>query len=322
MNHIKSKVRRFAAFVLAIATGFALETTVYASETSITVKVTYTATLVSNNHVGEDWNNSYTVTYNGEVYEVPRSGVEIEIEPGDTITMTADIEETDDARPDCASGYWDLTFSDSGLGAYGEETMEITVTEDGGQYKGNTATWQVYWYAEVVETPESKAEKEAEEEARNRAAQSEEEKFAANATANKKKQDLPQAPGQTVFVYGTKSTIYHTTSYCPDRGDGELSLYTYNNAIAKGLTPCETCVDTSADSYRETEIPKASRPTPQINLELIVIIALTLLFAIYFIYSMRKTRAQAREIQLLRKLLKTQEEEIAGIAEEGPEDSE
>lgn len=303
--------------IMIVATGI----TAYASETSITVRVTYDATLVSNNSVGDDWVNSYTVSYNGESYEVLPSGTEIEIEPGDTITMTADIEEYDDSMSDTASESWDLTFDEAGLGAYGEGTMTITVRENGGRYSGNTATWEVYWYAEVVAVPEEEDEEIQQGhhpqlyDSSGREIKDEAETTTITETVAET-ESLPKVPGTTVFVYGASST-YHVTSYCPDRENGDVKVYAYDSALEERFKPCNTCVDKTADSYQGTEIPKDSKPTLKIDLELIVIIAVAVLFAIYFVCSMRKTRAQAREIQLLRKIVKAQEEEL----EERPGDS-
>ena len=96
--------------------------------------ITYSATLTSNNSVGDSW--SYGVLF-GESEIVSGSRVTAMLTGG--LRLMAYACEYDDGSSDYGSR--SVTFSDLKIGE--EETLEVTVSvcEDGGRYRGNRAEW-------------------------------------------------------------------------------------------------------------------------------------------------------------------------------------
>lgn len=97
--------------------------------------ITYSATITSNNSVGDSW--SYGVLF-GESEIMSGSRVTAMLTEG--LSLTAYACEYDDGSSDYGSRT--VTFSDMKIGE--EETLEVTVSvrEDGGRYRGNRAEWK------------------------------------------------------------------------------------------------------------------------------------------------------------------------------------
>lgn len=97
-------------------------------------RVTVSFELISNNHVGNDWEKI--------IYCRDR-------EIGKKTIITADkdfyigcyVIELDDKNDDSAKA--DFIFERSPIGKIETKSSQITVTEDAGQYAGNTAVWEV-----------------------------------------------------------------------------------------------------------------------------------------------------------------------------------
>lgn len=104
-------------------------------------QLTFKARQISNDHVGNDW--SFTYTYNGEIitsgYQITQS---LEIFSFQAIEV--EIRE-DDKIDDVGSGTLRVAICDGGSGK-----TEITVTEKGGKYNGNTAVWEITCEVELV----------------------------------------------------------------------------------------------------------------------------------------------------------------------------
>ena len=97
--------------------------------------ITFYAEEIENNSVGEDW--SYGVKFGTK-----------EIEPGEVVTIDEDeilsfvvfVSEYDAGSPD----YTEMTviFEDMEIDSEATQVLEVTVTEKGGSYSGNTAIWE------------------------------------------------------------------------------------------------------------------------------------------------------------------------------------
>lgn len=97
-------------------------------------ELTFKTKRISNNHVGNDW--SFTYTYNGETiksgYQIVQSLEIFSFQP-----IQIEIRE-DDKIDDVGTGSMSVAICDGGSGK-----TQITVTEKGGKYDGNTAVWEV-----------------------------------------------------------------------------------------------------------------------------------------------------------------------------------
>lgn len=104
-------------------------------------ELTFKARRISNNHVGNDW--SFTYTYNGETI---KSGHQIiqSVEIFSFQPIHVEIRE-DDKIDDVGTGTMSVAICDGGSGK-----TEITVTEKGGKYDGNTAVWEVTCEVKLV----------------------------------------------------------------------------------------------------------------------------------------------------------------------------
>lgn len=100
-------------------------------------KITWSASLLDSNHVGNNWSKSFEV--NGEPFA---SGALITVSPESTLSVCLCVVETD-RHPDRGSCSRQLSYSDD-LWKTGCEISEMVyVREDGGRYAGNSAVWSV-----------------------------------------------------------------------------------------------------------------------------------------------------------------------------------
>jgi hypothetical protein len=95
-------------------------------------RVTYSAELVENHHVGNEW---YTALYYNE-RTITTSSV---ISYADGLVFCAYVEE-DDKHPDTKEVK--VEFENLAPGQTATKTVSVVVREDGGQYKGNRAVWE------------------------------------------------------------------------------------------------------------------------------------------------------------------------------------
>lgn len=104
-------------------------------------ELTFKTRRISNNHVGNDW--SFTYTYNGETitsgYQIIQSLEIFSFQP-----IQIEIRE-DDKIDDVGTGTMSIAICDGGSGK-----TQITVTESGGRYDGNTAVWEVTCEVKLV----------------------------------------------------------------------------------------------------------------------------------------------------------------------------
>ena len=104
-------------------------------------KLTFNKKIISSNCVGNDW--SFTYTHNGQA-----------IKSGYTITQSLEIFtfqsigieiREKDKIDDVGTGTLTVAICEVGLGK-----AEITVTENAGAFKGNTAVWEISCEVELV----------------------------------------------------------------------------------------------------------------------------------------------------------------------------
>ena len=104
-------------------------------------KLTFKTKLLSNDRVGNDW--TFTYTHNGQT-----------IKSGYTITQSVEIFtfqsidvkiRENDKLDDVGIGTLAVAICDGGSGK-----TEITVTENAGLFKGNTAVWEISCEVELV----------------------------------------------------------------------------------------------------------------------------------------------------------------------------
>ena len=98
-------------------------------------KITYSAKLIENNSLGEDW--SYGAKFNDSNI-ASNSTVTAELSAGPTIVVFAT---EDDASKDDHKSV-NVTFSDMAIGTSETKTVIVTVTENDGRYSGHTAKWE------------------------------------------------------------------------------------------------------------------------------------------------------------------------------------
>lgn len=131
----------------------------YAAWDYVTLTVDVDAELVYNNHVGDDWWNSYCVIYNGHTYScaIGRS-VTIFYKLGAPLEIYTYICETDDVNSDVGtySTTEDYLANEICDGAYSWVVHHVYVTENDGRYKGNAAQWDVTYTLYVDSSPTPK----------------------------------------------------------------------------------------------------------------------------------------------------------------------
>ncbi len=98
-------------------------------------KITWSASLTSNDHVGSSWSKGFFV--NGEKFG---SGSTFVLDPETSFTVEFIAQEAD-TRPDVGSYYERINYSDD-LCENGYSVSDtVLVYENGGRYSGNCATW-------------------------------------------------------------------------------------------------------------------------------------------------------------------------------------
>ncbi len=103
----------------------------------VTMKVTFSASCSTNNHVGNNWSKAFFI--NGKKVS---SSTTITVAAGETVTFKAQITEND-KYPDIGSGSVKVTFSSSDIQKGFTKSWKVTVKEGNGKYSGNTATWTI-----------------------------------------------------------------------------------------------------------------------------------------------------------------------------------
>ena len=99
-----------------------------------TYLLTYKATLVSNDSVGDSWSSGVLYGTKNIYSYIPISDTLVS---GPTFTLYAT---EDDSRDDV--GKIDITFSDLRIGEKETKTQRLNVRENEGKYIGNTAVWE------------------------------------------------------------------------------------------------------------------------------------------------------------------------------------
>lgn len=115
--------------------------------------VTVDATLLYNNSVGDDWENTYSVIYYGETYSRSKNDTfTILYRLGDELEIYTSVVEYDDSMSDKNSASLVTRFYESDIcnGNTKSWSCNLEVTENGGRYKNNTAAWEVVYTFQVV----------------------------------------------------------------------------------------------------------------------------------------------------------------------------
>lgn len=107
------------------------------SSKSKTMSVAASASCSNYNHVGNEWNQEFFL--NGT--KISR-GSQITLSPGDTLTASATIMESD-KKPDVGSGQESYTVTQADLSNGFTIKFNVSVRENAGRYSGNTAKWSV-----------------------------------------------------------------------------------------------------------------------------------------------------------------------------------
>ena len=104
-------------------------------------KITYSAYMLSNNHVGNEW--GYTLFYDNKRI---KSGELITCTLGDKINVSAEVYEYDSIMD---YGYSNVTLvMEDGYSV----SDEVYVYENRGRYYGNVAIWQINYYVSLVKS--------------------------------------------------------------------------------------------------------------------------------------------------------------------------
>lgn len=105
-----------------------------ANDTYGIYELTFKTEEISNDGVGNDW--SFTYTYNGKTIQ---SGykMRLSLEVFTFRSVQVEVRE-DDKLDDTGTGTLLFAICDGGSGK-----TQVTVTENGGRYKGSTAVWEI-----------------------------------------------------------------------------------------------------------------------------------------------------------------------------------
>lgn len=137
MCNTRSKFYIAVSFILIFSLIFSIS--VYASaDSSVNVEIKLeSATLQSNNHVGNEWSCSAKV--NGKKIEEGKS-ISLKCAKGSKITLAAAATENDKI-PDTGSSSKTIKVSTLKAGEAAKYPVKVVVKENRGRYSGNTATW-------------------------------------------------------------------------------------------------------------------------------------------------------------------------------------
>ena len=106
-------------------------------------ELTFNASEVSNDSVGNDWTITYT--YNDKTV---KNGHQILLPLELSLFQTIGVEvREDDKQDDVGTGEIKVAICDGGSGK-----TTITVTENGGRYKGNIALWEITCTVKLIGT--------------------------------------------------------------------------------------------------------------------------------------------------------------------------
>ncbi len=104
---------------------------------SASLTVTPSAVCKDENHIGSNWTQEFSV--NGRKVS---EGSKVTLAVGDTLTVKAVITDND-SNPDVGENTATRTVTQNDLDRGFKMTMKVSVTENGGRYKGETADWTV-----------------------------------------------------------------------------------------------------------------------------------------------------------------------------------
>ena len=121
-----------------IIVNFGAEANGIGADGSRKMKVTIQASCKNTNSVGNEWSQTYTL--NGQTI---KSGTTIEFAPGENVTFAAKVVEADDSLDDVGTGSKSITLTEQDIRNGLSFEIPVTVTENGGRYKGNKAVWTI-----------------------------------------------------------------------------------------------------------------------------------------------------------------------------------
>ncbi|NOQ25486.1 MAG: hypothetical protein GQ564_09005 [Bacteroidales bacterium] len=94
---------------------------------------------ISNNHVGNEWSHDVTVN---ETKLTKYKSLSFKLSETKTLNITVNCTEFDEKYPDYGSNTKIIDLSKIDLSNEYLFAIEVTVTENGGRYKGNKAKWK------------------------------------------------------------------------------------------------------------------------------------------------------------------------------------
>ena len=113
----------------------------------VRLTVTVSSVLVSNDHVGNDWTISHTLNgieyFAEDLMDMFAGSAPITLAAGDVLTIVTTVTEYDKDYPDSETVATDRTVTAEDLIAGFTVEVPVTVTETGGRYSGNTASWLI-----------------------------------------------------------------------------------------------------------------------------------------------------------------------------------
>ena len=132
-------MKKLVAFTLAVLFAvMPLMSSFAASKTKFTVTVK--AEMKSNKSVGNDWYFSHK--FNGTEYFKKSNKDTISLAQGDTLKIATEVLE-DDSYPDIGTKETEKKISANDIKKGFEVVVTVTVTENKGRYKGNSAVWEI-----------------------------------------------------------------------------------------------------------------------------------------------------------------------------------
>lgn len=113
----------------------------------VQLTVTVSSVLVSNDHVGNDWSISHVINgvdyFSEDLMAMFAGSAPITLAAGDVLAITATVTEYDKDYPESETATVERTVTAEDLAAGFVIEIPVTVTEVGGRYSGNTASWLI-----------------------------------------------------------------------------------------------------------------------------------------------------------------------------------
>ena len=113
----------------------------------VQLTVTVSAVLVSNDHVGNDWTISHVINgvefFAEDLMAMFAGSAPISLAAGDVLYIVTTVTEYDKDYPDFETVATERPITAEDLASGFTVEIPVTVTEVGGRYSGNTASWLI-----------------------------------------------------------------------------------------------------------------------------------------------------------------------------------